>query len=72
MINIKNRLDLLLKTLDNTFGNRVWFVGLQGSNGRGEYDTNAIKGTLDELLSLIDENAVTKAIKTFICNIYHN
>jgi hypothetical protein len=116
--------------LDDTFGNRVWFVGLQGSFGRGEatetsdidvvvildelsgldiqryntmldtlsnrelicgflsgkteilnwepsdlfqfyYDTNPIKGSLDELLSLIDETAVDRAIKIGVCNIYH-
>ena len=28
--------DLFLKALDDVFGDRVWFVGLQGSYGRGE------------------------------------
>ena len=29
-------MDTFLKTLQETFGDRVWFVGLQGSYGRGE------------------------------------
>ena len=122
--------DFLLKLTD-TFGNRVWFVGLQGSYGRGEardtsdidivvildelsasdiqaynamldrlryremicgflsgkneilswepsdlfqfyYDTTPIKGCLDELLTVIDEAAVDRAIKIGACNIYHS
>ena len=35
------------------------------------YDTTPIKGNLDELLSLIDETAVNRAIKISTCNIYH-
>lgn len=35
------------------------------------YDTKPIKGSLDELLSLIDGGAVGRAIKTGGCNIYH-
>jgi predicted nucleotidyltransferase len=35
------------------------------------YDTKPIKGSLDELLTLIDNNAVDRAIKTSACNIYH-
>lgn len=35
------------------------------------YDTKAIKGSLDEVLSLIDGKAVNKAVKTGVCNIYH-
>ncbi len=35
------------------------------------YDTKPIKGSLDELLSVIDEAAVGRAIKTGACNIYH-
>ena len=36
MIDITAWLDGFLKVLNDTFGNRVWFVGLQGSYGRGE------------------------------------
>ena len=130
MVDIKIWMDKFLSKLDETFGERVWFVGLQGSYGRGEateksdidtvvildelsasdikvyndmldtlperelicgfisgkneilnwepsdlfqfyYDTKPIKGTLDELLDKIDTNAVEKAIKSGVCNIYH-
>ena len=35
------------------------------------YDTKPIKGSLGELLPLIDYTAVTRAIKIGACNIYH-
>ena len=35
------------------------------------HDTISIKGSLDELLVQIDKNAVCKAIKSGVCNIYH-
>ncbi len=35
------------------------------------HDTKPIKGSLDELLVLIDENAINRAIKIGACNIYH-
>ena len=35
------------------------------------YDTTPIKGSLDELLAVIDETAVERAIKIGGCNIYH-
>ncbi|MBQ9807086.1 MAG: nucleotidyltransferase domain-containing protein [Clostridia bacterium] len=130
MIDISVWTKNFLQTLNETFGNRVWFVGLQGSYGRGEahdasdidivvildrlsaadvqvynrmldslphremicgflsgkdellhwepsdlfqffYDTTPIKGSLDELLAVIDEAAVGRAIKIGACNIYH-
>ena len=130
MIDITAWIDGFLKALNEKFANRVWFVGLQGSYGRGEatdtsdidvvvildgltssdigeynamldtlphrelicgfvsgkdellgwepsdlfqfyYDTTAIKGTLDELLSVIDGAAVDRAIKIGACNVYH-
>ncbi len=130
MINSTVFLDLFLKALTDTFGDRVCFVGLQGSYARGEatensdidlvvilhelsvsdikdynamldtlpyrelicgflsgveeilnwessdlfqfyYDTKPIMGSLDSLLSLIDDKAVSRAIKTGACNIYH-
>ena len=130
MVDIKIWMDKFLPKLEETFGERVRFVGLQGSYGRGEateksdidtvvildelsasdikvyndmldtlperelicgfisgrneilnwepsdlfqfyYDTKPIKGTLDELLDKIDTNAVEKAIKSGVCNIYH-
>ena len=130
MIEIKTWMDEYLKVLKETFNDRVWFVGLQGSFARGEatetsdidvvvildelsamdiqiynnmldtmphrelicgfisgkneitnwepsdlfqfyYDTKSIKGSLDELLPLIDDNAVARAIRVGVCNIYH-
>jgi len=130
MIDITNWISNFLQTLNKTFENRVWFVGLQGSYGRGEAtetsdidvvvildelsakdiqlyndmldtlshrklicgflsgkneimnwepsdlfqfcnDTTPIKGTLDEVFALIDENAVNRAIKIGACNIFH-
>ena len=130
MINITTWLDGFLKALHDTFVGRVWFVGLQGSYGRGEatktsdidvvvildelsasdihkyntmldtlphrelicgfvsgknellnwepsdlfqfyYDTTPIKGSLDELLAVIDGAAIDSAIKIGACNVYH-
>ena len=130
MIDVTNFLNGFLHSLDDTFGSRVWFVGLQGSYGRGEatdssdidivvildelsfpdikayndmldtlphrelicgflsgkneiinwepsdlfqffYDTKPVVGCLDELLSVIDESAVDRAISSGVCNIYH-
>ena len=130
MIDITSWMNVFLQTLNETFGDRVWFVGLQGSYGRGEatktsdidvvvildelsssdiqaynamldtlphrelicgflsgkneilnwepsdlfqfyYDTTPIKGSFDELLTVIDEEAVSRAIKIGACNIYH-
>ena len=130
MIEINSWMDNFLGVLKDSFGKRIWFVGLQGSYGRGEateksdldvvvildnlscedikkynlmldtlphrelicgfasgknellnwepsdlfqfyYDTKPIIGSLDELLPLIDNDAVGKAIKMGACNIYH-
>ena len=130
MIDITAWMKKFLQTLNETFANRVWFVGLQGSYGRGEatensdidvvvildelsasdiktynamldslsyrelicgflsgkddlmnwepsdlfqfcHDTTPIKGSLDEVMALIDESAVDRAIKIGACNIYH-
>jgi len=130
MIDITNWMSNFLQILNKTFENRVWFVGLQGSYGRGEAtetsdidvvvildelsakdiqiyngmldtlshrklicgflsgkneimnwepsdlfqfcnDTTPIKGTLDEVFALIDENAINRAIKIGACNIFH-
>lgn len=130
MIDINNWMNNFLQKLEETFGNRVWFVGLQGSYGRGEateasdidivvildelsaldictygemldtmpdrelicgflsgkseilnwepsdlfqfyYDTTPMKGSLDEVLAVVDEAAVHRAIHIGACNIYH-
>ena len=52
MLDITSWTAKFLKTVDEAFGNRVWFVGLQGSYGRGEAtDTSDIDVVviLDEL-----------------------
>ena len=130
MIDIKAWINVFCVKLAEVFPKRVWFVGLQGSYGRGEatatsdidvvvildklsaadieaynrmldtlprrelicgflsgrdeimnwdpsdlfqfyYDTTPIKGSLDELLLVIDEAAVRRAIKIGACNIFH-
>ena len=130
MIDISAWMDKFLQALNDTFAERVWFVGLQGSYGRAEatessdidvvvildelsacdiqkynsmlealshrelicgfvsgrrellnweasdlfqfyYDTTPIRGSLDELLPLLDGEAVDRAIKIGVCNIYH-
>ena len=130
MIDVTTWMHNFLQTLNETFANRVWFVGLQGSYGRGEAtetsdidivvildelsatdiqtyndmldtlshrelicgflsgkkeimnwepsdlfqfcnDTTPIKGSLDEVMAVIDEDAVDRAIKIGACNIYH-
>ncbi|MBE6665882.1 MAG: nucleotidyltransferase domain-containing protein [Ruminococcaceae bacterium] len=130
MIEINTWLKGFLTALEEAFAQRVWFVGLQGSYGRGEatpssdidlvvildklsaedirnynamldtlpnrelicgflsgkdtllawdasdlfqfyHDTKPIKGSLDELLPLIDDAAVCRAIKIGACNVFH-
>ena len=130
MIDITAWMENFLQELDKTFADRVWFVGLQGSYGRGEAteasdidivvildelsaadiqiyndmldtvshrekicgflsgkkeilnwepsdlfqfcnDTTPLKGSLDEVVALVDNNAVDRAIKIGACNIYH-
>jgi len=41
MIDINVWMETFLKRLQDTFGERVWFVGLQGSRGRGEATENS-------------------------------
>ena len=120
MIEISLWMENFVQALEENFGNRVWFVGLQGSYGRGEatetsdvdvvvildelsaqdiqtyntmldtlpnrelicgfvsgkqellhwepsdlfqfyHDTTPIKGSLDEVLELIDDTAIDRA-----------
>ncbi len=35
------------------------------------YDTTPIKGSLDEVMAVVDESAVNRAIKIGACNIFH-
>lgn len=130
MIDISAFTNCFLRALDESFGERVWFVGLQGSYARGEatetsdidlvvildkldpadieaydamlntmphrdllcgflggkdellrwepsdlfqfyHDTKPIRGTLDELLPLLDGQALDRAIRIGACGIYH-
>ena len=130
MIDINVWMNDFIQKLNEVFANRVWFVGLQGSYGRGEatetsdidvvvildelsasdiqtyqdmldtlshrelicgfvsgkdellnwepsdlfqfyHDTTAIKGCLDDLLPLIDNAAIERAIRIGAGNIYH-
>ena len=130
MVNIDVWIDSFTHKLKSVFENRIEFIGLQGSYGRGEasgtsdidivvildklqtsdiqiyndmldtmphrelicgfvsgkaellnwessdlfqfyYDTTPIVGSIDYLLPLIDDTAVTRAIKIGACNIYH-
>ena len=130
MIDVNTWMQDFLQTLNETFANRVWFVGLQGSYGRGEatetsdidivvildelcamdiqtyndmldtlphrelicgflsgkdeimnwepsdlfqfcHDTTPIKGSLNEVLTLVNESTVNRAIKIGACNIFH-
>ena len=55
MIDITVWMENFLQTLNETFGHRVWFVGLQGSYGRGEATENSdidIVVILDELSAM--------------------
>ena len=55
MIDITAWMQNFLQTLTETFANRVWFVGLQGSYGRGEATETSdidIVVILDELSAM--------------------
>ena len=130
MIDISTWIEKFVQALNNTFADRVWFVGLQGSYARGEAnensdidvvvildelsvtdihtynsmldtlpyrelicgfisgrcelsnwepsdlfqfynDTKPIKGNIDDLLPLLNSEAIDRAIKIGACNIYH-
>ena len=130
MIDITAWMQNFLQALNEAFADRVWFVGLQGSYGRGEatetsdidvvvildelsakdiqtytymlytmsyrelicgflygkneimnwepsdlfqfcHDTTPIRGSLDQVMAVIDESAVNRAIKIGACNIFH-
>ena len=130
MLDINAWMNEFIQKLNEVFANRAWFVGLQGSYGRGEatetsdidivvildelnaediqayndmldtlphrelicgflsgkeeilnwepsdlfqfyHDTTAIKGSLDDLLPLIDNAAIERAIRIGADNIYH-
>ena len=66
MIDINDWMKNYLQKLDETFANRVWFVGLQGSYGRGEATETSdidIVVILDEL-SAMDIHAYKDMLDT--------
>ena len=130
MIEITDWTNTFLSALNDQFGDRVWFVGLQGSFARGEttensdidmvvildelsamdiqnynkmldtlphrelicgflsgkddimnwepsdlfqfcHDTTPVKGSLDEVMAIVDDSVVNRAIKIGACNIFH-
>ena len=130
MIDLTVWTNAFLQALTRTFEDRVWFVGLQGSYGRGEatetsdldmvvildalsasdiqayramldtlthrelicgflagkqdilnwepsdlfqfyHDTTPIQGSLDELLPLLSDSAIRRAVKIGACSIFH-
>lgn len=130
MIDITQWMEQFLRAVEERFGDRLWFVGLQGSYGRGEatetsdidpvvildaltpadiqgyralldtlphrericgflggkkellrwepsdlfqfyHDTTPLRGSLDDLLPLLDTEAVDRAIKIGACTVYH-
>ena len=55
MIDITSWMQNFLQTLNETFANRVWFVGLQGSYGRGE----ATEISDIDIVVILDQLSVT-------------
>ena len=55
MIEITVWMKEFLQTLNETFANRVWFVGLQGSYGRGE----ATETSDIDIVVILDQLSVT-------------
>ena len=51
MIDMKDWIEQFLTALDGRFGGRVWFVGLQGSRGRGE----ATEASDIDMVVILDE-----------------
>lgn len=131
MIDITQWMEQFLRAVEERFGDRLWFVGLQGSYGRGEatetsdidpvvildeltvddiqaynamldtlsyrericgflggkaellrwepsdlfqfyHDTTPLRGSLDDLLPLLNAEAVDRAIKIGACAVYHS
>ena len=79
---ITSWINQFLQVLDETFGERVWFAGLQGSYGRGEATETS---DIDVVVILDDVSAVDLQIlnhplifqfhqfqKLYILQIYHD
>ncbi len=48
VIEITTWMNKFMQKLNETFENRVWFVGLQGSYGRGEATETGLKSGSDD------------------------
>ena len=59
MIEITTWMNGFLKSINEAFGDRVWFVGLQGSYGRGE----ATKTSDIDVVVILDELSITDVHK---------
>lgn len=55
MIEITTWMNGFLKSIDEAFGDRIWFVGLQGSYGRGE----ATETSDIDVVVILDELSIT-------------
>ena len=55
MIEITTWMNEFLSTINEAFGDRVWFVGLQGSYGRGE----ATETSDIDVVVILDELSIT-------------
>ena len=51
MIDINTFTNIYLKTINNTFSDRIWFVGLQGSYGKNE----ATESSDIDMVVILDE-----------------
>ena len=68
MIDITNWMQNFLQTLKSTFANRVWFVGLQGSYGRGEATETS---DIDVVVILDELSAKTFKLITTCWTLFH-
>lgn len=59
MIEITTWMNGFLKSIDEAFGDRIWFVGLQGSYGRGE----ATETSDIDVVVILDELSITDVHK---------
>ena len=67
MIDITSWINTFLKALFEEFGNRVWFVGLQGSYARGE----ATKDSDIDMVVILDELSRNEIIRTcFLLSVF--
>ena len=59
MIDINDWINRFLKVLNDIFGERIWFVGLQGSYGRSE----AIETSDIDVVVILDQLSASLLLK---------